>query len=306
MVDTTVDSSAPEKRRAPTALKPMPMFAKALSRVAPDVAADLFAFLFTRPPRPRLPLRERECLLQAFARPLVLSSGQQVPLYEWRAKPYLPGVRDAAPQSTVLLVHGFGGRAGQLGGFAAPLVAAGHRVLSYDAPAHGAAEGNRSSLPEMMDALLQVAAQIGPLDGIVAHSNGASAVIAASARGLKAKRLALLAPMPDLDAYLHRLARKLGFSTQVALKAQNRIEARYGLSFDELQAINLISEISQPTLILQDRQDSVVPLQEVEKLAQCWASAELRLSDGLGHNRILRDPASIDKVVAYLGQETQR
>lgn len=306
MADTSLAAAPQKKRRPPLALQLLPLVFKGLSSTAPGLAARLFAYLFTRPPRQKLPRRERDWLHQAAGRPLELSTGQTVPFYEWRAAPYLPAVQDEAPQPTVLLVHGFGGRAGQMGGFAAPLVAAGYRVVSFDAPAHGAAAGNRSSLPEMMEALLEVAKRIGPLQGIVAHSNGASAVIAALARGLQAERLALLAPMPNLQSYMDRLARQIGFSPLVVELTRARIEARYGLPFEELKARNLVPDLPHPTLILQDQKDRVVSPREVEELAQAWPSADLRLSEGLGHNRLLRDSATIAAVVEHFGPATQR
>jgi pimeloyl-ACP methyl ester carboxylesterase len=256
--------------------------------------------------RQKLPRHERNWLLQASASPIRLSTGDEVPLYEWRGvKPMLPS-RDEAPLPTVLLVHGFGGRAGQMGGFAAPLVQAGYRVLTFDAPAHGGAAGSRSSLPEMTEVTLEVSARLGPLAGVVAHSNGAAAVIAALTQGMRAERLALLAPMPDLEAYIQRLARQLGFSPTVAARAQRRVEARYDLPFSALKASRLIPNLKQPTLILHDKKDRVIPLAEAEELAQVWPSARLELSDGLGHNRLLRDEEVIARVIAHFGSATQR
>ncbi|GAA6195768.1 alpha/beta hydrolase [Pseudophaeobacter arcticus] len=278
----------------------------ALSRVSPGLASAVFAYLFTRPQRQKLPRRERDWLLQATATPLKLTDGTQVPLYEWRDARPLAGVRDEAPLPTVLLVHGFGGRAGQMGGFAAPLVAAGYRVIAFDAPAHGAAAGSRSSLPEMLEVTQQVAARLGPLAGVVAHSNGAAAVIAALTRGMQADRVALLAPMPDLESFIQRLASQLGFSASVAKRAQSRVEARYGLPFSALKAATLTPQLTLPTLILHDSGDRIIPLQEVEDLAQVWKAARLEVSDGLGHNRLLRDAAVIASVVAHLGVATPR
>ncbi|OIQ44474.1 MAG: hypothetical protein BM558_07740 [Roseobacter sp. MedPE-SW] len=278
----------------------------ALSRLIPGLAARLFAFFFTRPSRHKLPKHERAWLLQATATPIKLASGEVVPLYQWRGSPAPFGVRDEAPLPTVLLVHGFGSRAGQMGGFAAPLVAAGYRVVAFDAPAHGAAAGSRSSLPEMLEVTQEIAAGLGPLAGVVAHSNGAAAVIAALAGGMRAERVALLAPMPDLESFISRLAGTLGFSDGVAKQAQKRVEARYGLPFSDLKAQNLIGSLSQPVLILQDSKDRTVPLVEVEELADNWPTADLQISTGLGHNRLLRDAASIDRVVAHMGDPTQR
>lgn len=301
-----LSSSTQLRRRRSPLPNWLPLATRTLSSLSPALAARLFAFFFTRPRRQKLPGHERDWLLQAAAQPMrlvsgELSSGEEVQLYEWRGTPCLSGVRDEAPLATVLLVHGFGGRAGQMGGFAAPLVAAGYRVVAFDAPAHGAAAGARSSLPEMIEVTKEVAARFGSLAGVVAHSNGAAAVIAALTQGLEAEKVALLAPMPDLESFLQRLARQLGFSQRVAQMAQKRIEARYGLPFAALKAASLARQLSQPTLILQDSDDRTVPLAEVEELAQNWPGAQLQVSSGLGHTRLLRDSAAIASVVAHFG-----
>lgn len=304
-VSTASSTQTTKSKQTTQQRSPLPKWVslatRGLSFLSPALAARLFAFFFTRPGRQKLPQHERDWLLQAAAQPMRLASGEEVPLYEWRGAPCLLGVRDEAPLPTVLLVHGFGGRAGQMGGFAAPLVAAGYRVVAFDAPAHGAAEGARSSLPEMLEVTKEVAARFGTLAGVVAHSNGAAAVIAALTQGLQAEKVALLAPMPDLESYMKRLARQLGFSPRVAQIAQKRIETRYGLPFSALKASRLAPQLLQPALILQDRTDRTVPLAEVEELAQNWPSAQLLVSSGLGHRRLLRDTAAIASVVAHFG-----
>ncbi len=306
MAIVSSSQSVPFRRRRKSLSKWLPKISGAFGALSPSLAARLLAFIFTRPGRQKLPHWERDWLLQSAGQPLRLNSGLTIPIYEWRGFEPMAGVRDEAPLPTILLVHGFGGRAGQMGGFAAPLVAAGYRVVSFDAPAHGAAPGNRSSLPDMLDVTQEVAAHLGPLAGVVAHSNGAAAVIAALAQGMQAEKLALLAPMPDVEAFLSRLAARLGFSPRVADLTQSRIEARYDLPFSALKAASLAPELSQSALILQDADDQIVPLAEVEALAKVWAGARLLVSEGLGHNRLLRDSASIAAVVAHFGRPTLR
>src|SRR4029078_6760274 len=83
----------------------------------------------------------------------------------------------------VYLVHGWGGRAEQLGAFVGPLVARGFRVIAVDGPGHGESSGRRSSGVEIGRALADVAAQCGPARGVIAHSLGAAAVTFAIREG---------------------------------------------------------------------------------------------------------------------------
>ena len=58
--------------------------------------------------------------------------------------------------------------------------------------------------------------------------------------------------------------------------------------------------LSAPALIIHDRDDRDVPWQSSERLAQAWPGAELLYTQGLGHRRILRDPALLQRVVDFI------
>ena len=52
--------------------------------------------------------------------------------------------------------------------------------------------------------------------------------------------------------------------------------------------------------MIHDQDDREVPLPHGERLAAAWPGARLVTTTGLGHRRILRDPAVLDAVVAEL------
>jgi hypothetical protein len=106
----------------------------ALSSIAPAVAARLAERPFLTPPRYPAPDREREIL--ARARPgSVRVAGRRIETWSWGVGP------------RILLVHGWGGRGGQLGAFVEPLVSRGFSVTAFDGPAHGASEGRVATIP---------------------------------------------------------------------------------------------------------------------------------------------------------------
>jgi hypothetical protein len=48
-----------------------------------------------------------------------------------------------------------------------------------------------------------------------------------------------------------------------------------------------------------DREDWEAPLPSVEKLVRSWPGATLRVTQGLGHRRILRDPEVVEEAVRF-------
>src|SRR6201999_2421848 len=80
---------------------------------------------------------------------------------------------------SVLLVHGWGGSAGQMTAFGEPLREAGFSVVAFHAPGHGASTGSWLAIPRFAAALAAVARFHGPLHGIIAHSLGGPAALMA-------------------------------------------------------------------------------------------------------------------------------
>jgi len=53
-------------------------------------------------------------------------------------------------------------------------------------------------------------------------------------------------------------------------------------------------------LIVHDRGDREIPWRDGAALATAWPGAELKLTDGLGHRRILSDPDVIAAALAFV------
>jgi pimeloyl-ACP methyl ester carboxylesterase len=213
----------------------------------------------------------------------------------------LPGWSWGDGPGTVLLVHGWAGRGLQLGAFAAPLVARGLRVVTFDAPAHGEVAGRRSSLPELRAAVTDVAHGLGPLAGVIAHSLGAPATLWAAARSeLGAARIAVIGPPADFAAVTDRFAALAGFSATVVAGMRRRLERDLPFSWEELQPERLVKTLVHPLLVVHDRDDREVPWTEGRTLAAAAPNARLIVTAGLGHRRILLDDTVIAAVARFL------
>jgi len=264
---------------------------RALSALAPALAARLAARLFLTPPRPRRPAAEIDLLATARARPLYVS-GRRLEMWSWGSGP------------GVLLVHGWGGRGAQLGAFIEPLVARGFSVVTFDAPGHGASDSGVVTIPEIVGAIRAVAAATGPLAGLVAHSMGAAAAALALYEGLEAGAVVLVGPAADLVGPAGRFSETLGFSRAVGEAMRGRIERLVGRSFSAFDVAAVAPALRAPLLVVHDRGDGEVPWQHGLVIARAWPGAELLLTDGLGHRRILRDPDVVAAAVAFLAART--
>lgn len=266
--------------------------------VSDDLGTGFAERLFTSPRRYVRPERERAVLAagRPFAVDVALRAprwhGQHVKVAAWRWG-YGPAV---------LLVHGWEGRGSQLGAFVEPLVAAGMSVVAFDAPAHGDSPGGRLYLPDHADAIADVAAQVGPLHGIVAHSFGAAAVLLAYARhGVAAERNVMIAPNAIVDDAVVQFARFIGLGEVDRRALQDHLEAATGVPLAELKLEALAGARDQALLVVHDRGDKEVAFRHGEQLAQLWRGATLREVSGLGHRKILRDATVIREATAFVG-----
>jgi len=276
-------------RRRPSALfKAANLGARMLSRVAPPLAAKVLQRLFFTPQKNPVPAREVNWMKGAKTWRVQFGEKQSMPLYAWGEGP------------TVLLVHGFSGRGSQMGAFIEPLLAAGYRVVIFDAPAHGDAHGKQTALPEIAMAVLKVAEDLGPLAACIAHSMGTAATTIALTRGLDCDRVVYIAPPEYMGVYLLKAAKMIGFSAAVVGRVRANIEARYGMAFEAIRGTNLAPGQKIPALLIHDRKDTMVSIDDSRKLVSHWPGARLVETEGLGHSRILRDPGTIQTALAFL------
>ena len=266
--------------------------ASLLSAVAPSAAARWLARLFVTPTRMAQRPRERGWMEGATTIWLDLPGGGRVPMYCWG---------DCGP--AVMLMHGWSGRASQLGHFVEPLRQRGFRVVAFDAPAHGEAPGGTAALPSFIAAAQRVAELTGPLHAVIAHSLGTAAASNAVRGGVHVDRLVYLAPPEDLATFLERMGLFLGFSRAVVRSARDLLESRVGLAFDVARGATIAPDMDTPLLIVHDRDDVEVPHTEGQRLAALWPGADLVLTDGLGHRRVVWAPAVVDRVLDYVSAD---
>lgn len=257
---------------------------RAASWASPELGAQLAQAAFRTPPRARTSPADEDALLLARRLEVRLD---RAPLATWAF--------GAGP--TVLLVHGWGGRGVQLRAFIAPLVARGHRVVLFDAPAHGATPGKRSSAPELARAVGAVLESVGPVHAIVAHSMGAASSVLAT-QGAPTTPLVMLAPARDARLFTGRFAWAMGFDDAQRARFEAALERNVGHALSSLDVAQHPRDV--PVLVVHDELDKEIPIEEGARIAATWPRATLVRTRGLGHVRLLRDPEVVARAVAFV------
>ncbi|MEI2719166.1 MAG: alpha/beta fold hydrolase [Gemmatimonadales bacterium] len=262
---------------------------RALGRVAPGTTARIAEALFVKTARPT-PRPDEAAWLATAERFSVRAAGQTIAGYAW-----------GSDGPTVVVAHGWWSHAGRFAPLAKALLAAGMRVVAYDAPGHGRSTGWRATMPEFAATIRAVADHHGPLHAVVGHSLGGAASIFALARGLTASRAVIIAAPADITSWAVRFRDTFDISDRIYAQMQRNMERRLQISWHDLDIPILARQLTQPALIIHDEQDPDVPYAEGKLLAEAWHGSILHTTQQLGHRAILRDRAVIETVVDFLG-----
>lgn len=207
---------------------------------------------------------------------------------------------------TVLLVHGWSGNAGDMAPMAAELVREGYRTVLFDMPGHGRSAPRPTNLYVYLRTLEALTSIVGPLEAIVGHSLGGTATaLALGQRVVTARRAVLLAPAVSPWAFSWDFARMIGLPAERVPGMVARTEELVGAKADGLNAAEAVSTLDIPAHISHDPEDLDVPFEHSTTLAAAWRGATLVPRPGLGHRKILKDPATIEAAVRFVQGATQ-
>jgi pimeloyl-ACP methyl ester carboxylesterase len=98
-----------------------------------------------------------------------------------------------------------------------------------------------------------------------------------------------------------------GILPPVERDLRRRIERAYGSDvWTRFTLENLVGRPTSSLLVIHDRDDRDVSIAEGEALVAAWPGAELWLTSGLGHRRILRDAEVIRRAIEFVDQRAAR
>lgn len=210
----------------------------------------------------------------------------------------------------VVCMHGWGGRGTQWAHLATELLAREHRVVVLDAPAHGASDGDRASMPGFRNALLRVIDDNGHPRALVGHSLGGLAVLAAIASransGLEPLPRAVSIGAPSsVDRPMARFLKRHEGNEEVAAAMISQLERRWKFRWRDMDTPTLAAQAAQrggaPLLVVHAADDEQVLLVESDGLTADWPGAVRWLAPaGCGHVRILRDATVVERIADFV------
>jgi pimeloyl-ACP methyl ester carboxylesterase len=258
-----------------------------IGRIAPDFAARVAAELLTRPGG-RNPPQPWELETSTIA-PRRLHMKGRLEALAWG---------DVGP--VVLAQHGWRGRPTQFGPIAVALVARGCQVVALDAPGHGVSPGKRATPRLLADSLLTAAADLPGIHAVIGHSLGGAAAAIALELGLRAHRLVLLGSPSRPSRFIAGHANRIGLPPNALRALDDWFDVHAGRAAEMLDPVSLRFGTGVRALVVHDRDDDVIPVQEAELLEPAWPLARFLYTSGLGHRDLLANPDVVESVADFV------
>jgi dienelactone hydrolase len=267
---------------------------RAADRVSPELAGRLAMPLF-RQIRPALPVRPGDrAVHEAAERGTITVRGREIVTYAWGH-----GAR------TVLVVHGWRGRASQFGPIVRELRSEGLRVIAFDAPANGDSAGRHTDIRDFIAAIDELQRRHGMFRAIVGHSFGALAALTAVREGTATGGVVAIAGMADARYLVDSFATRVGMGPASADVLARRFAARVlpdmAEPFARFDAVADPLPDGVPLLVVHDRGDREVAVGESMRLhAAHGERSRLVITEGAGHSRVLGADPTLDAVAAFV------
>lgn len=264
-------------------------------KLAPALAERWAINLFVQPMKFKRPAREAELIQDAHR--------EERPFHGFYPRPaaqayYVTYGWGNGP--VVLLVHGWAGRGSQMATFAAPLVAAGYSVLTFDAPAHGDSPSKQTNLLEVSQIIQALSHELGGFAAIIGHSFGGMAAGYAVRHGAQAQKIVTIGSPATMAHVLTGFGEQINASPQMLQRLTSYLETVAQQDVDTFSLAYTLATVDLPGLIIHDQQDRDVAYAQALLLHQAWPHSRLLTTNGLGHRRILRDERIIAQVVDFV------
>lgn len=278
-----------KKRKSVEIPKIFVIVGQILQFISNKLASKYALWLFFKPLRFRMPQREEKMDQESQQYSLeVPSIGKEINVYRYKSG-----------EKRLLLVHGWSGRGTQLVTMANFFAEKGYEIISFDAPAHGKSKGNKTYMKEFVMSILEIGKHY-QFDAIIGHSLGAMSVINAVRLGFQTNKIVAIAGGDLVTDIIDDFTQKMGFNQKVWQRIHDYLNEILKESINEFSVSVAVKKIDQPLLIIHDTDDIDVDVKCAYNIHKNAKNAELLITNGLGHRKILADESVIKKIDSFL------
>jgi pimeloyl-ACP methyl ester carboxylesterase len=263
------------------------------------IASFLFPRVFTNfayhkltRPQTRQLKKNEELSMDSALKSRLKFKESEIQVYEWKGE-----------KAPVLLVHGWEGQAGNFSNIIEQLLQEKYTVLTFDGPSHGLSSKNKgTSLFEFAE-VVGVIIEKFKIQNIVSHSFGGVATMYSLSKNptlVIDTYVLLTTPNKFLDR-IETVSREVGICKGVKIRLIKRLEQELEIDLSEISVAKLAKSVNvKNALILHDKNDKVILLEESKAVNDAWENCRLEIIEGTGHFKILKSASVLTRIVSFL------
>lgn len=261
-----------------------------LSILTPNLVVGYAYKRLTSPQVKKLRENELEVLDKA-TKKRITYEGFDIQLYQW-----------GNGSKKVLLIHGWEGQAGNFSDLITELIKQDFTIYSFDGPSHGFSSKGKTSVFEFVGLVKELILKY-QVSKLVSHSFGGVATTYALSQLPEhvIDHYVLLTTPNKFSERIEEVSKQSGITEKVKRKLVSRVESEIELDINTLNVEDFVQKVNvHSALIIHDKNDKVIPLQQSQAVAAKWEACTLEEIEGTGHFRILRTPEVIERAIAFL------
>lgn len=271
---------------------------KGVEKLSPALAGKISFRLFCK--AKITPLRPYEVsIMEQAKRDYLHINERKVTTYLW-----------GSGRRRILLLHGWESRTSRFYLIIKELLKKGYQVVSFDAPGHGASDGNSTNILENYEIIAQLQKKYGIFEGIIAHSLGVLNAFYAVKQDILTKTVIAISGVSDFSFLPKKYAGALGLQEKAHQYLRKNIE-QYFLPrkniWIDFSAYCEPEKLKSHLCVIHDKDDEDVNIAQSELLYKAYQDkANMHVTNSLGHLRILSNLEVIKLILNYLESLEQK
>jgi len=250
-------------------------------------AAKQAFYLFCTPRKGKIAVSQKEFLATAKSNTVTIEN-HIIQVYEWWGT-----------GATVLLVHGWESNSWRWHKLIQTLQQKKHRIIAFDAPAHGGSEGPIFNVPLYASCIDFMSSKYRPKH-IIGHSIGGMSLLYHQYKfsDNSIEKLVTIAAPSELSIFMEQYQRMLRLSNTVMEALDSYFRNHFGFHIEEFKTFLFVRSLSKPGLILHDKEDKIAHISASQKVHKNWDNSTFIMTKGLGHS--MHQDQVNSKILAFL------
>jgi pimeloyl-ACP methyl ester carboxylesterase len=202
---------------------------------------------------------------------------------------------------TVLLAHGWESNASRWSYILKELRAQDYNIIALDGPAHGRSDGQQFNAVLYSEFINVVAQKFQP-DVLIGHSvGGMASVFCMHNHNIPSvNKLVLLGAPAHFTGVFARYKTMMGYNNKISNGLDKIVLERFGQPVDYFSAANFTKSLEARGLIIHDKKDRIIPIEDALLFANRYKNSELIETEGFGHS--LKDKSLTPIIVSFINK----